>query len=106
PRAGAGALLRVLSITPGNSAEAVTAADPGRVVFSAPLAASSPLPTFSPPVEGTWHPGVGDAMGVTPQGPLPPPTEVTLPVPAGPSGVRSADGARLAAPATAVFQAG
>jgi lipoprotein-anchoring transpeptidase ErfK/SrfK len=105
-RAGAGALLRVLSITPGNSAEAVTAADPVRVVFSAPLAASSPLPTFSPPVAGTWHAGVGNAMVFTPQVPLDPTTEVTLRVPAGPSGVRSAGGARLAAPATAVFQAG
>src|SRR5580704_12239833 len=101
-RADAGALLRVLSITPGNSAEAVTAANPVRVVFSAPLAASSPLPTFSPPVEGTWHAGIGDAMVFTPQVPLNPTTEVTLRVPAGPTGVRPAG----AAPATAVFQTG
>jgi hypothetical protein len=105
-RAGAGALLRVLSITPGNSAEAVTAANPVRVVFSAPLAASSPLPTFSPAVKGTWHAGPGGSMVFTPRAPLKPATEVTLQVPAGPSGVRSTTGARLATPATAVFQAG
>jgi hypothetical protein len=105
-RAGAGTLLRVLSITPGNSAEAVTAADPVRVVFSAPLAAASPLPTFTPAVKGTWHAGLGASMVFTPRAPLKPTTEVTLRVPAGPSGVRSAAGARLAAPATAVFQVG
>jgi peptidoglycan hydrolase-like protein with peptidoglycan-binding domain len=106
PRAGAGTLLRVLSISPGNSAEALTAADPVRVVFSAPLAATSPLPVFTPAVKGTWHAGTGSSMVFTPRAALKPTTQVTLRVPAGPSGVRSAAGARLSAPATAVFQAG
>src|SRR5580700_2723212 len=90
-RGGLGDQLRVLSISPGNSADPVSASDPVRVVFSAPLAAGSPMPVLSPPVAGRWQ-----AAG----------TEVTLRVPAGRSGVRSASGAVLASPAAAVFQAG
>jgi len=100
------AALRVLSISPGNSADPVTAADPVRVMFSAALAPASPLPTFSPAVAGRWHGAGGDALVFTPAAPLPPATELTLRVPAGSAGVRSAAGAVLATPATAVFQAG
>lgn len=102
---GAGPALRVLWVSPGSSADPVTAANPVRVVFSAPLAVTSPLPAFSPAVAGTWQ-VAGSAMVFTPAAPLGPVTQVTLQVPAGPSGVRSATGATLAAPVTAVFQAG
>ncbi len=107
-RRGAGltAPLRVLSISPGDGADPVTAADPVRVVFSAALAPTSPLPTFSPTVAGRWHAVGGGAMVFTPAVPFGPATEVTLQVPAGSSGVRSAAGGMLAGPATAVFQAG
>ena len=98
--------LRVLSISPGNSADPVTAADPVRVVFSAPLASTSPLPALSPAVAGRWQAAGGDAMVFTPSAAIPPTQEVTLRVPAGSAGVRSATGARLATPASAVFQAG
>jgi peptidoglycan hydrolase-like protein with peptidoglycan-binding domain len=103
-RAGVAAL-RVLSISPGSSADPVTAADPVRVVFSGALAPASPLPTLSPAVAGRWH-AVGGALVFTPAAPLPPATELTLRIPAGSAGVRSAAGAVLATPATAVFQAG
>lgn len=99
------AALRVLSISPGNSADPVTAADPVRVVFSAALAPGSPLPTLSPAVAGRWH-AAGGAVVFIPEAPLPPATELTLRIPAGSAGVRSAAGAVLATPATAVFQAG
>ena len=98
--------LRVLSISPGSSADAVSAADPVRVVFSAALAPSSPLPTFSPAVAGTWHAVGGGTMLFTPASQLAPTTQETLRVPAGPAGVRSATGGPLATPATAVFQSG
>jgi hypothetical protein len=104
-RAGLSPPLRVLSISPGYSADAVTPANPVRVVFSAPLAPGSPLPTLSPAVVGTWH-AVGGAVVFTPAAPVGPATELRLRVPAGSSGVRSATGALMAAPATAVFQAG
>ncbi len=97
--------LRVLSVSPASSAEPVTASDPVRVVFSAALAAGSPLPTFSPPVAGQWHATAG-ALVFTPAVPFGPATEVTLRVPAGSAGVRSVAGAALARPVAAVFQAG
>jgi lipoprotein-anchoring transpeptidase ErfK/SrfK len=105
-RAGLSAPLRVLSISPGDSADAVTAADPVRVVFSAALAPRSAMPAFSPAVAGTWHAAGGGAMVFTPAAPVGTATELTLRIPAGSEGVRSAAGALLAAPATAVFQAG
>ena len=105
-RTGSTAPLLVLSIGPGNSADPVTAADPVRVVFSAALASASRLPTFSPAIAGRWQAGPGGAMVFTPAAPLRPATEVTMRIPAGSSGVRSAAGARLAMPATAVFQVG
>jgi hypothetical protein len=105
-RAGMSPPLRVLSISPGYSADALTAADPVRVVFSAPLAPGSPLPTFSPAVAGAWHGAGGGAMVFTPEAAVGRATELTLRVPAGSSGVRSAAGALLGAPVTAVFQAG
>jgi peptidoglycan hydrolase-like protein with peptidoglycan-binding domain len=98
--------LRVLSISPGDSADPVSVSDPVRVVFSAPLSPESPLPVFSPPVAGRWQGVGGDALVFTPQTSLAPGTEVTLQVPAGRSGVRSATGAMLARPAAAVFGAG
>jgi peptidoglycan hydrolase-like protein with peptidoglycan-binding domain len=103
---GLGDQLRVLSISPGNSADPVSASDPVRVVFSAPLAARSPMPVLSPPVAGRWQAAGGNALVFTPRNPLPAGKEVTLRVPAGRSGVRSASGAALASPAAAVFQAG
>jgi peptidoglycan hydrolase-like protein with peptidoglycan-binding domain len=103
--AGPAAALRVLSISPGSSADPVTASSPVRVVFSAPLAPASPLPTFSPPVAGSWHATAGTLV-FTPAVPFSPSAEETLQIPAGSSGVRTATGALLAAPDTAVFQAG
>ena len=103
--AGLAASLRVVSISPRNSADPVTAVNPVRVVLSAPLAPKSPLPTFSPAVAGRWH-AAGTAIVFTPTVPFQPSTEVTLQIPAGSSGLRSATGALLGAPVTTAFQAG
>jgi lipoprotein-anchoring transpeptidase ErfK/SrfK len=104
--ASSAASLRVLSISPSNSADPVTAVNPVRLVFSAPLARNSPLPTFSPAIAGRWHAVGGRTIVFTPAAPLEPSTEVTLQIPAGSSGLRSATGALLAGPVTAQFQAG
>jgi lipoprotein-anchoring transpeptidase ErfK/SrfK len=106
PRGALGDQLRVLSISPGNSADPVSASDPVRVVFSAPLAARSPLPVLSPRVSGRWQAVGEDTLVFTPKKALSAGTEMTLRVPAGRSGVRSASGAVLASPAAAVFSAG
>jgi lipoprotein-anchoring transpeptidase ErfK/SrfK len=104
--AGSAVSLRVLSISPGTSADPVTAVNPVRVVFSARLAPNSPLPTFSPAVAGRWHAARGRTIVFTPAAPFQPSTQVTLQIPAGSTGPRSATGALLAAPVTTVFQAG
>jgi hypothetical protein len=97
--------LKVLSISPASGSQQVDGASPVQVVFSAPLAPTSPLPTFSPQVPGTWH-ASGDTMLFTPATPFQPATEVTLRIPSGASGVRSAGGHVLAQPATAAFHTG
>jgi hypothetical protein len=105
---GAGALhtLQVLSVSPDNSADPLTPANPVRIVFSAPVTARSPLPTFSPAVTGTWRAVGNNTIVFTPSAPVAPATEETLLIPGGRSGERSATGLTLAAPVSAVFQAG
>jgi peptidoglycan hydrolase-like protein with peptidoglycan-binding domain len=104
--AGAVTTLQVLSVSPDNSADPLTPANPVRIVFSTPLTARSPLPTFSPAVAGSWQ-AVGDnTIMFTPTVTVAPTTEVTLQIPGGRSGVRSVTGGRLADPVIAVFQAG
>jgi hypothetical protein len=104
--AGSVTTLQVLSVSPGNSADPLTTASPVRIVFSAPLTARSPLPTFTPAVAGAWQASGGNAIVFTPAATVAPATEVTLHIPDGSSGVRSVTGRMLAAPVTAVFQAG
>jgi peptidoglycan hydrolase-like protein with peptidoglycan-binding domain len=96
--------LQVMSVTPGNGAGAVSGQDPVQVVFSAALAQSSPLPTFSPAVPGSWQAGHDGAMVFTPTTPIAPATRETLSIPAGSSGVRSAKGGLLAKPETVQFE--
>ncbi len=104
--AGSATTLQVLSVSPDNSADPLTATNPVRIVFSAPLRARFPLPTFSPAVTGSWQ-AVGDNTIVfTPAATVDPATEVTMQIPGGPAGVRSVTGGMLTAPVTAVFQAG
>ena len=95
--------LQVESATPATGTHDVNGADPVQVVFSAPLSESSPLPTFSPSVPGSWHVSTGDTIEFTPTTPFAPETEETLTIPAGSSGVRSDKGGLLAKPETFQF---
>jgi peptidoglycan hydrolase-like protein with peptidoglycan-binding domain len=95
--------LQVMSASPGNGSTQVNGAAPVQVVFSAPLAQSSPLPIFRPTVPGSWQAGSGDTMVFTPTTPFAPGTAETLSIPAGASGVHSAQGGLLATPATFHF---
>jgi lipoprotein-anchoring transpeptidase ErfK/SrfK len=106
PGAGAATALQVLSVSPDNSADPLTPANPVRIVFSAPLTAKSPLPTFSPPIPGRWHAVSNTTIVFTPSAAAAPTTEETLLIPGGRSGERSLSGLTLTAPVTAVFQAG
>jgi lipoprotein-anchoring transpeptidase ErfK/SrfK len=98
--------LRVLAISPGNSADPVTVGNPVRVTFSEALAPGSPRPAFSPAIKGRWHTINDDTMVFTPRASIRPATQLTLRLPAGSTGLRSVTGAHLATAVTAVFQAG
>jgi peptidoglycan hydrolase-like protein with peptidoglycan-binding domain len=97
---------RVLSVTPAHAAQQVNGAAPVDVVFSAPLAAGSPMPRITPAVRGTWTAAKNGALQFTPATGFRPHTAVTVSVPSGRSGVRSATGSLLGAPVTVRFRTG
>jgi hypothetical protein len=84
--------LSVVSVTPAANARGVNGAAPIRVQFSAPLAASSPMPLLRPQIPGSWHIR-GKSAVFTPTAGYLEDTKVTLKVPGGTSGVVSAAGA-------------
>ena len=77
--------LRVLSVTPPAGATGVNGAAPIRVQFSAPLAASTPMPALSPHIAGRWQ-AEGDTAVFTPASGYFQNTHVTLKIPGGPAG--------------------
>ncbi len=84
--------LQVLSVTPAAGAHGVNGAAPIRVQFSAPLAASTPMPQLSPQIAGNWQ-VEGDTAVFTPAAGYFQSTRVTLKIPGGPSGMISVGGA-------------
>jgi hypothetical protein len=95
----------VLSITPGDGKQGVNGAAEIRVDFSEPLSATSPMPTLSPAIDGTWQ-RQGDSAVFVPTRGFSPRTRVTIRVPAGAAGVQSVRGGLLAARVTAKFRTG
>jgi hypothetical protein len=85
------AALTVQSITPSDGAKDVNGTDSIRVQFSAPLAASTPMPTLSPSIAGTWS-VQGDAAVFTPAVGFLGSTKVTVTIPSGAAGMISAGG--------------
>ncbi len=88
--------LQVTSVTPGSNARGVIGTGPIQVGFSAPLAENSPLPRLSPSVAGSWKVD-GTSATFAPAAGFPGDTTVTLTVPGGSSGMRSAAGAKASA---------
>ena len=105
PVAKVSGALRVLSVTPAQAARHANGAAPVRVVFSAPLAAGSPAPRIKPAVKGTWT-VKGSTMTFTPATAFGPRSVVSVRVPSGRHGVRSATGSLLAAQVTSRFRTG
>ena len=95
----------VVAITPASGTRSVNGAADIRVEFSAPLGATSPMPTLKPAIPGTWHRDGSSAVFVPDRG-FKPRTKVTVRVPAGGTGVTSTGGGRLGAPVTATFRTG
>jgi peptidoglycan hydrolase-like protein with peptidoglycan-binding domain len=84
--------LQLLSVSPASGARGVNGASPIKVQFSAPLSASTPMPTLSPRIAGHWQ-VEGDTAVFTPVVGYPENTKVTLKIPGGAGGVVSVDGA-------------
>jgi peptidoglycan hydrolase-like protein with peptidoglycan-binding domain len=101
----AAAAEHVISITPADGTRGVNGAADIRVDFSAPLSASSPMPTLKPSIAGTWQRQGASAVFVPTRG-YKSRTKVSVTVPASSTGVRSAAGGLLAAQVTATFRTG
>jgi len=95
--------LTVVSTTPANGTAQVPSDQPLSVQLSSPVLAGSAMPTLTPPVAGTWKKTGPATLTFVAQAPLIPTATETLTVPAGPDGLRAADGSVLAAPVTATF---
>jgi peptidoglycan hydrolase-like protein with peptidoglycan-binding domain len=87
--------LQVVSVTPAKHARHVNGADPVQVHFSTALAADSPMPVIKPKTAGSWQ-GTGTAnLEFVPRTNFKPQTHVTVRIPGGAAGVRSAAGGTL-----------
>jgi hypothetical protein len=92
-------------MAPDTSSTGADGASPITIGFSDPVAANSPRPTLQPSVPGRWS-IQGNSMVFTPYVPFSPSSRVTIDVPGGHSGVRSASGALLTASVTDHFRTG
>jgi peptidoglycan hydrolase-like protein with peptidoglycan-binding domain len=95
--------LRVTFTWPASGAREVDGGNPVVVRFSAPLAAGSPMPTLTPAVRGSWQ-QAGPSLTFRPAVPFGPSSHVTLRIPAGQAGVRTAAGGLLARPVVVRFR--
>lgn len=95
----------VVSITPADGTTGVNGAGDIKVVFSEPLSSTSPMPTVTPAIPGTWQHAGSTATFIPTRG-FSPRTRVTVQVPGGSAGVQSNGGGLLAAPIAAKFRVG
>src|SRR5262249_41210889 len=95
----------VLSMTPANGTQGVNGTAEIRVDFSEPLSATSPMPTLTPAIDGTWQ-RQGNSVVFVPTRAFAPRTKVTVRVLAGAAGVQSDKGGLLAARVAAKFRTG
>ena len=95
--------LAVVGSTPANGAANVPSSSTVTVALSTPLDPKSPMPTFTPPVSGTWAPVSPTELQFTTGGPLVPGSQETLTVPGGPSGIVGTQGQHLTASYTSSF---
>ena len=73
------------------------------VQFTVPLAPTSPLPTLSPTVPGSWVQTAPDVLAFDATAPLPPGATMSVTVPGGDGGIEGSDGQRLADTLTTHF---
>jgi Bacterial Ig-like domain/L,D-transpeptidase catalytic domain len=97
--------MHVTSMAPATSSTGVDGASPITISFSAPVAAKTPRPSLQPSVPGHWS-SHGKSMVFMPSVAFGPSTLVTISIPGGRRGVRSASGALLTASVTTHFRTG
>jgi peptidoglycan hydrolase-like protein with peptidoglycan-binding domain len=86
----------VVSVTPSDHSRDINGASAIRVVFSAPLAPGSPMPSVTPSIAGSWQRVSPTTVQFVPAQGFAQSTRVKVTVPAGSSGVRSTAGGQLA----------
>jgi hypothetical protein len=96
------AAIVVTAITPGSGASSVPANSLLTVNYSEPLSATPPLPTFSPPVAGTWT-ASGAVLTFVPSGGWLPYATETVTVPPGATSVVDGRKATSVAATTTTF---
>jgi hypothetical protein len=97
--------LRVVSVTPTSGNHDANGGAPIKVVFTTALEAGSPMPRLSPSIKGSWQVS-GDTAVFTPSSGYGPGTHVTVTVPSGTGGVRSASGGTLVSGTTDRYTTG
>lgn len=95
----------LVSATPSNGASGVNGAGQIQVVFSQPLDPTSPMPTISPAIKGSWQVS-GDTAVFVPDRGFTERTRVTIRIPGGKAGIISKDGGTLAVSATIRYRVG
>jgi len=95
----------VVSVSPAAGTTGVNGAADITVAFAQPLSPTSPMPTVTPAIKGTWQ-WSGNSAVFRPERGFRPRTKVTLTIPGGSAGVQTAGGGLLAAPVTATFRTG
>ena len=98
--------LQVLSVTPTRHARHVNGAAPVRIRFSAALAANSPMPTVSPHIAGRWQRPDASTIEFLPEQGFAQHARVTVRIPGGTAGMKSAAGRTLANRTAVRFRVG
>ncbi|MGH3579204.1 MAG: Ig-like domain-containing protein, partial [Mycobacterium sp.] len=95
--------LTVVSTSPAAGATNIPSDQVVTVRLSSPVASDSGMPTFTPPVGGTWLKVGPTTISFAATAPFIPTSTETLTIPAGASGLRDTTGAVLAAPVSTSF---
>lgn len=104
PASGAGDL-RLLSVSPKGGTRAANGGAPITLTFSSALAPTTPLPTLSPKIAGSWQVS-GKTATFTPSAGFLPDTTVKLTVPGGKTGMAGASADTLEQASTLTFTTG
>ena len=95
--------LRLVSTSPTAGAAGVAFSPTVTVHLSSALASSSPLPSISPAIPGSWSSTSPGTLVFQPSAQFPPYTTVHVTIPGGKNGLRTAEGATLASTVRSTF---